>query len=144
MPINEYSTVKLENEKKKKYLNGYINAKMEEKRIKAEIKEIRDRQTSAAVNLDGMPHGSGHSDLSSYAAKIDALTRALYIEQEKAVSRYAEIRTRILLVTDEQQREVLIKKYLLRKTLEEIAVEMGYSYKQVCRIHGNALASFRI
>lgn len=37
------------------------------------------------------------------------------------------------------QREILCERYLGNKTFEEIAVQVHYSYKQVCRIHGKAL-----
>lgn len=37
---------------------------------------------------------------------------------------------------------VLCRRYIQYKTFEEIAVEMDYSYRQITRIHGNALQAF--
>ena len=49
------------------------------KRIELEIDEIRNLKMYPSVNNDGMPHGSGQGDLSSYAAE-------LHEKEEKAVS----------------------------------------------------------
>ena len=38
---------------------------------------------------------------------------------------------------------ILYKRYVEYKSLEEIAVEMNYSYRQVLRIHGMALQEFK-
>lgn len=37
---------------------------------------------------------------------------------------------------------VLSEKYIAKKDLNVIAVEMGYSFKQVCRIHGKGILEF--
>ena len=39
--------------------------------------------------------------------------------------------------------DILYKRYVEYKTLEEIAVEMRYSYRQVLRLHGLALQDFK-
>ena len=39
--------------------------------------------------------------------------------------------------------DILYKRYVEYKTLEEIAVEMSYSYRQVLRLHGLALQDFK-
>lgn len=38
---------------------------------------------------------------------------------------------------------ILYKRYVEYKSLEEIAVEMNYSYRQVLRLHGMALQGFK-
>ena len=38
---------------------------------------------------------------------------------------------------------ILYKRYVEYKSLEEIAVEMNYSYRQVLRLHGMALQEFK-
>ena len=37
---------------------------------------------------------------------------------------------------------VLYKRYFNNKSFEQISVEMGYSWRQIHRIHGNALKNF--
>lgn len=39
--------------------------------------------------------------------------------------------------------EILYKRYVEYKSLEEIAVRMSYSYRQIKRLHGYALQAFR-
>lgn len=40
--------------------------------------------------------------------------------------------------------EILTRRYLLGQTWEKIAVEMGYSYRHVTKLHGYALKNFFI
>ena len=37
---------------------------------------------------------------------------------------------------------ILYKRYIKGKTVEEIAIEINYSYYETCRINGNALEEF--
>ena len=43
---------------------------------------------------------------------------------------------------DGAEKEVLIRRYLMGKAWEQIAVEMNYTYRHVTRLHGTALQSF--
>ena len=43
---------------------------------------------------------------------------------------------------DETEKEILRLKYLVGKSFDQIAVYLGYSYRHVTRIHGNALRNF--
>ena len=70
----------MNNEEKKQYLRRYQAAKKRAKRIQEEIEELRSSKTSPVGLRDGMPHGSGTSDLSGYAARLDALVRELEAE----------------------------------------------------------------
>lgn len=45
---------------------------------------------------------------------------------------------------DEPYRTILFMRYIERKNFESIASEIGYSYKQVLRLHGQALNLFEI
>ena len=50
-----------------------------------------------------------------------------------------EILSTIHQISDRRYRLVLMKRYIDYKTFERIAVEMHYSYQQICRLHGRAL-----
>lgn len=55
-----------------------------------------------------------------------------------------EILDAIWTVEDSTYRVLLTERYVNLKTWEQIAVEMNYSYMQVCRIHGKALAEVKM
>lgn len=77
-----------------------------------------------------------------------AVAKLLDLEKEtdRLVDEYIDKRNRIIeqidSIEDTNMYHVLSERYIMRKDLSVIAVEMGYSFKQVCRIHGNALAEF--
>lgn len=134
----------MNNEEKKQYLRRYQAAKKRAKRIQEEIDALRSSKTSPVGLGDGMPHGSGTSDLSGYAARWDALVRELEAEKEMQMVTYREIRQQIRMVSDATEQEILSRRYLLGQRWEKIAVEMGYSYRNITRIHGHALQNFEI
>ena len=131
-----------ENEEKKRYLNGYRDCIRRERQLQEQIDELRSQQMFPSVNHDGMPQGNAHSDLSGYVARLDALISQLEHEQAMAVRQYKEIYDRIHKMQDGAEKEVLIRRYLMGRTWEQIAVEMNYTYRHVTRLHGAALRSF--
>ena len=134
----------MENERKKEYLKGYIYSIRKERRLKEQIEELRSQQMFPSVNHDGMPQGNAHSDLSGYVARLDALISQLEHEQAMAVRQHKEIHDRIYQMQDGAEKEVLIRRYLMGRTWEQIAVEMDYNYRWVLRLHGRALKNFEI
>ena len=62
------------------------------------------------------------------------------VEIDKLVNLEREIRHAIDKLADDKLREVLEYHYINGMTLEQTAVKMNYSYRQICRIHGEALA----
>ena len=89
-----------------------------------------------------MPHGSGTSDLSGYAARLDELLRELEAEKEMQMVTYREIRQQISMVPDPTEQEILSRRYLLEQRWEKISVEMNYDYRYVLKLHGKALLHF--
>lgn len=134
----------MNNEEKKQYLRRYQEAKKRAKRIQEEIDALRSSETSPVGLGDGLPHGSGTSDLSGYAARWDALVRELEAEKERQMVTYREIRQQIRMVPDATEQEILSRRYLLDQSWEKIAVEMKYSYRHVTKLHGYALNHFEI
>ena len=134
----------MNNEEKKQYLRRYQAAKRRVGLIQEEIQELRSSKTSPVGLGDGMPHGRGTSDLSGYAARLDELLRELEAEKEMQMVTYREIRQQIGMVPDTIEQEILSRRYLLWQSWEKIAVEMGYSYRNITRIHGHALQHFEI
>lgn len=134
----------MNNEEKKQYLRRYQVAKRREKLIQDAIAELRSSKTSPVGLGDGLPHGSGTSDLSGYAARWDELVRELEAEKEMQMVTYREIRQQIGMVPDAIEQEILSRRYLIGQSWEKIAVEMGYSYRNITRLHGYALKHFEL
>lgn len=132
------------NEKKKEYLNGYRDAKRREKRILEQIQELRLDTMFPCLQGDGMPRGSSQSDLSNYMERRDKLEEELKQEMLNAVTEYTEIHKAIRKMKDEEEKEILERKYLMRQTWERIAEELGCDRRTAIRKHGNALKKFEI
>ena len=137
-------TIQEENEQKKEYLKSYRRAIKREQDILDEIQRLRlDKMFPSVVN-DGMPHGSSHSDLSDYAAILDEQIELLKEERLEKARCYQKIERQISQMENEDEQEVLRLRYILGMKWEEVAVKMGYSWKQTHRIHSSALKNFKM
>lgn len=136
--------IKTENEKKKEYLWGYQRAKRQLERLEEELAELRLDKMCPSVIQDGMPHASGCGDLSGYAARVDALERKILKARYKRIQRFKEIRDRIERLEDENEKDVLVYRYIIGMKWEDIAVKMNIGYRHVLRMHGKALENFKM
>lgn len=132
------------NEKKKEYLNGYKDAKRREKRILKQIQQLRLDTMFPCLQGDGMPRGSSQSDLSDYMSRYGELMDELKQERLNAITEYTDIHRAIQKMKDEEEKEILERKYLMRQTWERIAEELGCDRRTAIRKHGNALKNFEI
>ena len=133
-----------ENDRKKRYLFGYRDALRKQKVIEDEIRELRLKKMLPSLTQDGMPHGSGGSDMSGYAAKLDELLRDLDEQAQRCIDIRKEIVKKIEAMQDETEKLVLRLRYMHGKKWEEIAVEMDYGYRNVLKLHGKALSHFEV
>ena len=134
-----------ENDLKKEYLRRYRTHVRRIHRINAEIAELRSMKISPSVNNDGMPHGGcGQSDLSGYAAELDSMVQELIDERYHRIKDYQEIVGRIKKLKSENEKDVLFYRYIRGMDWWEIAEKMKFSERQIFRIHGKALANFKI
>lgn len=132
------------NQKKKDYLNGYISARRREKRLLEQIQQLRLDTMFPCLQGDGMPRGGSQSDLSDYMSRYDALMGELEQERLNAITEYGNIHRAIRKMKDEEEKEILERKYLMRQTWEEIADRMQCGRTTVIRKHGEALINFKI
>ena len=133
-----------ENDLKKEYLRKYRTHVRRIHRINAEIAELRSMKISPSLNNDGMPHGSSQSDLSGYAAELDSMVQELIDERYHRIKDYQEIVGRIKKLKSENEKDVLFYRYIRGMDWWEIAEKMKFSERQIFRIHGKALANFKI
>lgn len=75
-------------------------------------------------------------------SKIDEMERKI----DSLVDEYVDKRNLIIAQIDSMENEthyeVLFARYIEKKTFEQIAAEMSYSWRQIIRLHGKALQEF--
>ena len=116
------------------------------KRLDQEITRARNELITLRSSWpDGQPHGSGgKSDpVGEKAAKLaDTITR-IEEKQLETRSRLWYVRSVIVeqigRVADPLLQEILYSHYVDGKRFEEIAVDIGYSWRHTIRKHGEAL-----
>ena len=98
-------------------------------------RETWDRITSVTSRRSDMP-GSERDPhrFEAYTAFEDKINERV----ESLLIVKAEILGKISMLPDARHRNLLMERYILEHTLEEAAANMHYSYKQICRIHGEA------
>lgn len=140
----EQLSIQEENEKKKEYLYSYKKALKREQDILNEIQELRADKMFPSIVNDGMPKGSSQTDLSAYAATLDEMIEELKQERLKRAKLRWKIVRDIRALENEDEQKVLRLRYIKRMKWEEIATEMGYTYRRALQIHGKALRNFKI
>lgn len=133
-----------ENEKKKLFLKSYLRDKLAVIRIEEQLAELRASKISPSLISDGMPHGTSLSDLSDYAAKVDELERELIQKRYDRICSFQKVQAAIEAVEDEAEKDLLTYRYLRGMKWEEIAVKMGYSWRKIHYLHGDALEHLEI
>lgn len=132
------------NDEKKEYLKSYRRAKTEARSIEESIMELRTNKMYPSIcEQDGMPHGSGGSDLSGYAARLDELERRLQAKKWECINLYHQIMADIMAMPEATERTLLQYRYISGWTWERIAVEMDFTYRWVLKLHGKALNNFK-
>lgn len=132
-----------ENEDKKEYLKGYEKANRQIKRCEERLKEIRRSGVSLTVVSDGMPRSCNKNDLSSYVALLDQEERRYIKMRYLRIRKCTEITNHIERLENEDEKDVLIYRYIKLMKWEDICVEMNVSWQHVHRIHARALKNFK-
>lgn len=131
---------KSKNEAKKVFLNAYQETKKAERRIEEQIRELqKNRLSPSSLPPNEMPRRNDISDLSDYVAKLDQLEQQLWDERKKKLLELERIQKTIEALPNEDEKNVLIYKYIKKQKWREIAATMGYAVRSVQYIHGNAL-----
>lgn len=131
-------------ERKKAYLRRYHTAELAEKTIQEEIDKLRLEKMFPALNQDGMPHGNTCMDLSEYAAQLDELLTELKTQMEKRIKIRWEITRKIEAMRDETEKTILRLRYIHWRRWDQIAEWMGYSKRNIMKIHERALRNFKM
>ena len=129
----------------KEQLKAYRNIKLERDRLAAMIEELEGTLYGPrSQRLDGMPRGgSGPASMVEEAAVKHAELLARYQQKVAELSTaLVEIETAIE-VLEPRERTLIRLHYAQGLTWEEVCVAMNYSWRQIHRIHGQALAALK-
>lgn len=129
---------------KKEYLNGYGKAVRQMQRSELKISEMRLNKICPSVINDGMPHASNNSDLSGYAALLDEEEKRYIKARYKRIKLCKEITDKIERMENENEKDVLMYRYIKLIKWEDMAVKMNYSWQHLHKIHARALRNFSI
>ena len=129
----------------KEYLSqyGYIQQRIKDRL--EEVKKLNDLRYNITSSFNsGGGAGNGASDkIGKLTAQLIDLEKLIERDVRRMASIKREIEKRIASVENEQLRTVLEKRYIHLKSLEQISVEMGYGYRHIRRLHGQALTMIR-
>lgn len=118
------------------------NYKYNKNWIKRQLEKYEEQKSivyNITQNLDGMPKAKNKINygLENLMDQYDEIIKILEEDQKKQNEIILQIRK-----LEEPYRTILTDKYILGMSLEEISVEIGYAYENVCRMHGSALNKF--
>ena len=110
----------------------------------AEIEQLKTMATSISVAQKDI-NVQTFSDKDRMGSAVSKIVD-LESEANEIICEFLEKRSIIIHqidgISDTNMYHILFIRYVMMKDLGTISVEMGYSFKQVCRIHGNALKEF--
>ena len=118
-----------------KLLDSRINAKCEQ------LERLRELSTKVSAEQGGGAHSGVSDRVGNIVAKICDAEAEINEMIDKLLDLRVEIERAIAAVPDETLRQLLELRYINCKTFEQIAVEMYYTYKWICALHGRALAA---
>ena len=131
-------------ETKKEYLRGYGRAVRQMERSEVKIAEMRMNKICPSVNNDGMPHAHSNSDLSGYAALLDEEKRRYMKARYERIRICRDISDKIERMDNEDEKDVLMYRYIKLMKWEDICVKMGLSWRRIHYIHNDALKHFKL
>lgn len=135
----------MNNQQKKEYLSQYRYAVKRAARTDAEIAQWRSVAEKVTPTLSGMPNGGGTGNrIENAVEQMDALREKLNDQMARCAQIRIAIDNAIGSVPDERLRYLLELRYVDGCTFEQIAVNMHYTWRQVCNLHGNALRELKI
>ena len=112
-----------------------INEKLDE------VSELRDRLTNITANTENerVQTSMQGDKFGATIAKIVDLEEKINADIDTLVEYKRVARELIEKLDDDVLKLILYKRYFSGKTFEQIAVEINYSWRWTCKLHGKAL-----
>lgn len=106
----------------------------------AELQNLRDSAGKITLAYSLAPGGGGNGQrIENETAKIVDLENTLAADKKRLVEAVAEIKKLIALVDEPLLNRILEKRYLQYQKWEQLAVDLGYAWAQIHRLHNKAL-----
>lgn len=126
--------------KAKEYLQQYQNAEREINAKLDQIYRLRELATKTTQALTSEHvQSSAENKVEKIVTKIADLDAEVNAEIDRLVSMKHDIEKTIQQIPDASQRVVIERRYINGERWEQIAVELNYTYRNVCYLHGKAL-----
>ena len=104
--------------------------------------DLAYRVTPSMSGSGGASGGGNHDKIGSAAARIADKEAEIDRAIDRLINMKAETVGLLNHLANPRHFELLHKKYVLYKSWENIAVEMGYTYRNIHYLHGRALQAF--
>ena len=125
----------------KEYLRRIRDAESDLRSAEMDYQRARDDVMNLkAIEYDKDKVSNSHiGDLSDAIAALEKYAERVNAKWDELIAMREEAKVQIEQIADGRYREVLHRRYLQGESWEYIAVGMGYSFRQVTRLHGGAL-----
>lgn len=123
-------------------LKQYRYAKSKQDDLWNQIISINSQVMSAKGQIiDDMPKSTipEFDKIGKAIEKVEELTNMYFDQMKVAVQAQIEIESMINSLSDEREQRIIRLKYIDGLTFEKIAVKMDYVYRQILRIHKEAI-----
>ena len=121
-----------------RYIDTMINCKLEQ------VAELRNMLLPGAIRYDKERVQSSHNidRFTDTMLKVIELEEKINCDIDELVKLKSVAREKIERMENEVEKVILYKRYFNNKTFEQISVEMNYSWRQIHRLHSEALKNF--
>ena len=121
-----------------KMMDAIVDSKLEElAMLKSMVKRI-----TPVMNTTGGGAAGNQDKMSETIAKIVDLQEEINRDVDMVVNLKKDANELLEKIKRPEYYQVLHKRYVLFKCFEQIAMEMKYSYRGICYVHGRALQAF--
>lgn len=136
---------KLTNEEKKRQLYKYKKLTMKILDLQEQKESIRAEIESAKNQIiTDMPRGGRQKDLGDYISELEGIELSIKEKIREKNKKRVQIESAIMELEDGVESDIIRKRYIEFKEWEEICTDIGYSWKQTHRKHGNALVNIKM
>lgn len=129
---------------KKEYLKSYEKTVRQMERSELRLQEVQLSRICPAIVNDGMPHAHSNNDLSSYAVLLERERRRYLKYRYRRIKKCREITDKIERLQDEDEKDILMYRYIKLLKWVDIREKMGVTERQMYRMHSQALKNFNL